>query len=61
MKKEQAHVVYLQDTHLKDNKHEKLKKMGVTNLFFSSCESGQRRGVLEMRDKKGRFILVRGI
>lgn len=33
MKKEQAHVVYLQDTHLNDKEHEKLKRMGVINLF----------------------------
>lgn len=73
MKKEQAHIIYLQETHLNDNEHEKLKRMGFTNLFFSSYKSGHRRGVailissklnfekvFEMGDKEGRFILVRG-
>ena len=73
MKKEQAHIVYLQETHLSDNEHGKLKRMGFTNLFFSSYKSGHRRGVailisnrlnfekvFEMGDKEGRFILVRG-
>lgn len=73
VKKEQAHVVYLQETHLKDNEHEKLKRMGFTKVFFSSYKSGHRRGVailissklnfeklFEIRDREGRFILVRG-
>ena len=45
MKKEQAHIVYLQETHLSDNEHGKLKRMGFNNLFFSSYKSGHRRGV----------------
>lgn len=44
MKKEQAHVVYIQETHLNDTEHGKLKRMGFTNLFFSSDKSGHRRG-----------------
>ena len=73
MKKEEAHIVYLQETHLNDKEHEKLKRMGFTHLFFSSYKSGRRRGVAtlisnklnfekvsEMADKEGRFILVRG-
>lgn len=72
MRKEQALIVYLQETHLNDKEHEKLKRMGFTNLFFSSYMSGRRRGVailissklnfekaFEMSDE-GRFILVRG-
>uniref|UniRef100_A0AAR2KFP9 exodeoxyribonuclease III n=1 Tax=Pygocentrus nattereri TaxID=42514 RepID=A0AAR2KFP9_PYGNA len=73
MKKEQAHVVYLQETHLSDKEHKKLKGMGFTHLFFPSYKSGHRRGVailvssklhfekkMEMGDKEGRFILVQG-
>lgn len=73
VKAEQAHIVYLQDTHLTDKEHVKLKRMGFTNLFFSSYKSGHRRGVAilissklnfekvsEMGDKEGRFILVKG-
>ncbi|KAJ0033658.1 hypothetical protein NQD34_000765 [Periophthalmus magnuspinnatus] len=73
MKKEQAQVVYLQETHLNDTEHEKLKRMGFTSMFSSSYKSGRRRGVViliskklnfeksfEMKDKEGRFVLVRG-
>lgn len=34
MKKEKAQVVYLQETHLNDVEHEKLRKMGFTNIFI---------------------------
>ena len=73
MKKERAHVVYLQETHLNDKEHEKLKRMGFTNLFFSSYKLGHRRGVAiliskqvnfekisEIKDKEGRYVLVKG-
>src|SRR4029434_10935970 len=71
MKKERAHVVYLQETHLNDKEHEKLKRMGFTNLFFSSYKLGHRRAILiskqvnfekisEIRDKEGRYVLVKG-
>lgn len=70
---EQAHIVYLQETHMTNKEHAKLKRMGFTNLLFSSYKSGHRRGVAilisnklnfekvyEMGDKEGRFILVKG-
>lgn len=73
MKKEQAHIVYLQETHLNNTEHEKLQRMGFTYLFFSSYISRHRRGVailisnklhfektFEIKDTEGRFILVRG-
>ncbi len=34
MKKEQAHIVYLQETHLSDKEHEQLRKFGFSNVFF---------------------------
>ena len=33
MKKERAHVVYLQETHLNDKEHEKLKRMDLLTCF----------------------------
>lgn len=73
MKKEQAHIVYLQETHLNDKEHEKLRTFGFSSVFFSSYKSGHRRGVAilisnklnfekisEMGDKEGRYILVKG-
>lgn len=35
-KKEQGQVVFLQETHLQDKEHEKLKKMGYVNMFSSA-------------------------
>lgn len=46
MKKEKAHIVYLQETHLNDKEHEKLKKIGFTKIFFSSYKSNHKRGGL---------------
>lgn len=73
MKKDRAQIVYLQETHLNNNEHEKLMRMGFTNMFSSAYESGRRRGVVilisralnfeksfELKDKDERFILVRG-
>lgn len=74
MKKENAHIVYLQETHLNNSEHEKLKRMGFTQIYYSSYPTGHRRGVIilishkvifekkyEYADKEGRFILVKGI
>ena len=65
MKQEQALVVQLQETHLSNNDHGKLKRMGfrhinqgiekVTYTYRQNFES-----VFEMGNKEGRFILVRG-
>lgn len=73
MKRERAHVVYLQETHLNDKEHGKLRTMGFNELFFSSYKTGHRRGVAiliskkvifeklsEIKDKEGRYILVKG-
>lgn len=69
MKREQAQIVYLQETHLDSKEHEKLKRLGFKTVFFSSYKSGRRRGVtiilsgklhfeklLEKSDQKGRYI-----
>ncbi len=73
MNKEKAHIVYLQETHLDNKEHEKLRKMGFTKIFFSLYKSNHKRGVAilisnkisfkqthEQKEKEGRFILVRG-
>lgn len=73
MKREQAQIVYLQETHLDLKEHEKLKRLGFTNMFSSSYKSGRRRGVailvsgklqfekvFEKSDREGRYILIRG-
>uniref|UniRef100_A0AAR2LBR0 exodeoxyribonuclease III n=1 Tax=Pygocentrus nattereri TaxID=42514 RepID=A0AAR2LBR0_PYGNA len=57
MRKEKIDVVMLQETHLGNDEHEKLKKRGVAILFSNSvyfeCTS-------EIKDKEGRYIFVKG-
>lgn len=73
LKREKIGVAFWQETHLSDLEHEKLKKMGFRNSFFSSHRSGNKRGVAilisnsicfelisEHKDNEGRFILIRG-
>lgn len=55
MKKEQAQIVYLQETHLDFKEHEKLKRMGYTSVFSSSYKSGWRRGVAILLSGKLHF------
>lgn len=72
-KKEKSQIVFWQETHLQSPEHEKLKKMGFRNTFYSSYKRGRKRGVAilisnslnfefisEIKDKEGRFILVKG-
>lgn len=74
IKKEKSQVIFLQETHLSQQEHEKLKKFGFRNTYYSSFKKGHRRGVAiliplnsvcfefckEISDKEGRYILVRG-
>lgn len=73
IKKENIQVAFWQETHLSNLEHEKLKKMGFMNTFYSSHKSGHKRGVAillsnklqfrltaQIRDKEGRYILVKG-
>jgi len=73
MKRERIQVIFWQETHLSPLEHEKLKKLGFQNTYYSSHKSGRRRGVAilisnavnfefksEIIDKEGRYILVKG-
>uniref|UniRef100_A0A3B3WIQ9 Reverse transcriptase domain-containing protein n=1 Tax=Poecilia mexicana TaxID=48701 RepID=A0A3B3WIQ9_9TELE len=73
IKKEKAEVVFLQETHLSEKEHSKLKRMGFTQVFSASHKSGRRRGVAtlisqrvtfelshEYKDKDGRYNIVVG-
>lgn len=73
MKRENAQIVFLQETHLIPSEHEKLKRMGFSRVYYSSYKSGHRRGVAtlisqqipfeqvsEISDKEGRYIIVTG-
>lgn len=45
LKKEKAQIAFLQETHLSQSEHAKLKRMGFSHVFASSYRSGHRRGV----------------
>uniref|UniRef100_A0A3Q3ASL9 Reverse transcriptase domain-containing protein n=1 Tax=Kryptolebias marmoratus TaxID=37003 RepID=A0A3Q3ASL9_KRYMA len=73
LKKEKAQVIFLQETHLSKTEHEKLKNYGYRNLYYSSYKEGRRRGAAilisntiqfdykkELKDKEGRYIMLKG-
>ena len=73
LKKEKRQIIFLQETHLTNIEHEKLKRFGYRNSYYSSYSGGKRRGVIiliantvnfelekETKDKEGRYIIVRG-
>uniref|UniRef100_A0A3P8S6T2 exodeoxyribonuclease III n=1 Tax=Amphiprion percula TaxID=161767 RepID=A0A3P8S6T2_AMPPE len=66
-------VAFLQETHLLDTEHAKLKRLGFKYQYSSSYQDGHRRGVailisngtsfepiFEKKDTEGRFVLMRG-
>lgn len=73
VKREKAQIIFWQETHLTNQEHEKIKKMGFRHTYYSSCKTGRRRGVAillpnsvhfellsETKDKDGRFVMVKG-
>lgn len=73
LKKEKTHIALLQETHLNETEHLKLKQRGFKWIFSSSYKYGHRRGVAilisnqvnyehlsEKKDKEGRFICIKG-
>lgn len=73
LKKEELEVIFLQETHLSSQEHEKLKRYGYNTTFYSSFKQSHRRGVAtlirnsvkfeihkEINDKEGRYVLVKG-
>ena len=73
MKKDKTQIVCLQETHMSKQEHDKLRKYGYSNSFFSSCKNSRRRGVAimfsnsvslevikERRDNDGRYVIIKG-
>ena len=73
MRREDNKIIFLQESHLSKIEHEKLKRFGYTNTFYSTFKTGRKRGVAillhnsinfelikEIRDREGRYILVQG-
>lgn len=72
-KKDKSQVVMLQETHMSNEEHNKLKRFGNLNSFYSSCKNSRKRGVAIMMSnslnfdlikeegaKEGRYVLVKG-
>lgn len=72
MKKEKQHIIFWQETHLSDEKHEGFKCLGFKNAYYSSYKHGKKRGVIilisnkvvfhvskQIKDTEGRYILVK--
>lgn len=72
LKKEEIEVALLQETHLSQTEHEKLKKWKF-KLFSSSCSKTSKRGVAilisnrltfecvhEKKDREGRYVMIKG-
>lgn len=73
LKHYKCQIAFLQETHLSDVEHEKLKKSWADKVFFSSHKSGKKRGVAILihrqvnfkldslhKDSEGRYILLNG-
>ena len=73
LKKEKAQIAFLQETHMSQTEHAKLKRMGFRHVFSSSYKSGHKRGVAtlissslnyehlsEIHDEAGRFVRITG-
>lgn len=74
LKKYNCQIAYLQETHLSDSEHDKLKKSWADKVYYSSHQSGRKRGVAILihrqinftqltihKDPEGRYILVNGV
>lgn len=74
MKREKQDIIFWQETHLSNSEHEKLRKMGFKNSYYSSFERGSARGVAilisnkvnfqlssQISDKEGRYLMVKGL
>lgn len=73
LKKEKMHITFLQETHLTKQEHEKLKGFGYKHTYYSSYNGNRKREVAilisnsvkfenlkEIKDKDGRYIIVKG-
>lgn len=59
MRKDKAGIVYLQETHLTEQEHAKLRRQGFNQVFSTSYNSGRRRGVATLISAKVVFEKLR--
>lgn len=73
IRKDKSQVIFLQETHMSNFEHNKLRKFGYSNTYYSSCKNSRKRGVVimisnalnfelikEKKDDEGRFIIIKG-
>lgn len=73
LRKESSQIILLQETHLSQGEHKKLKRFGYNNTFYCTFKTGHKRGVAillhnsinfeltkQIRDPEGRYILAEG-
>jgi exonuclease III len=73
LKKEKQNVIFLQETHLCQTEHEKFKKLGYKNSYYSTYKQSRKRGVMILipnsttfvsekviKDEEGRYVIVKG-
>ena len=74
LKRNSCQIAFLQETHLSNKEHKKLKKSWADKVFYSSNSCGWKRGVSILihrqvnftstkihKDSAGRFIMVNGL
>lgn len=54
-------VIYLQEMHLNQQEHDKLRKFGFKNTFFSSFKKGPKKGVAILISNSVNFELIKEI
>lgn len=70
-RKEEIHVILLQETHLSTQEHEKLERYGYNNTFYAkNSKQSNKRGLvtlirnaviyLDIYDREGRYVVVKG-
>ena len=72
-KKEKADIIFMQETHLSQQEHEKLKRFGFKKTYYNSFVQSHRRGIAilvankfkfeslkEIKEKEGRYVIVKG-
>lgn len=61
MRKLKAQVVFMQETHLSQEEHEKLKKFGFRNTYYSTCKQSNKRGVAILIQNSNNFECLKEI
>lgn len=72
LKKDKSQVAMLQETHMSNEEHNKLRRYGYLNSFYSSCKNSRKRVaaimmsnsfnldlIKEEGNMEGRYILVK--